>query len=414
MVFSYIENIANLLETEDQFDSYSDFLLSFLDFEIDELLITAFVRKTLAITTRHIASHKIPPSVLKKKLPSLYSKLLKLINLRYNRQIANNNPLWIIAGACLIDISGFLIDPSYKPRISITLPNAAGRSSDPGSFKRNLNKSATVEAANNRDTIKQKMQEFKEEGSNVLICAALADFTQDEELQQIAWDITLKSFKEALTMSENSLLLFEKELAEEIIRKSQEFSIGVISFTRNTLIPNSKHLSNDKLKEIIEIIDAGTTSFTRLSRQGFGNFCSDMLSKRCVETLIEVCKEGGEERLAQVGASVLANRCKEVMKEYLADEKRNGLIPLSRYFFYERDRRRVSVVVDLLEKLRSVRIRHLEPKGRMTEKVFEEGKGHLVYMMPILIKCIDTREVEIRDSIKDIFVDISKLIAIKQ
>jgi len=74
----------------------------------------------------------------------------------------------------------------------------------------------------------------------------------------------------------------------------------------------------------------------------------------------------------------------------------------------------VNIVVNLLEKLKSMKIRNLPQRGRMTKVLFDLGKGHLVYLMPVFIECIETREMELRDSIKDILSEISTSIVHKE
>ena len=317
--------MVSLLKSEEQYDAYFCLLLNFLEFKIEELLIKSFSKRTLIIIERHIAFYKIPITILKKNLGRLYTKLLNLVNSRYNRLTTDDTPLWYEAGICLINISGFIIDPEYKPKFSNAFTTTAERISDPGSFKRELNETNSIEnpkLLNIRNSINPETKQFSFDYYKGFL--SKEDLTEDKELKQIVWNITLKSFKEILAMNENSLLTLEKELAEEVIRKSQDLGIDIINFINSILIQKQ----NDKHKELIDIIEIGSITFIELSRQGFSNFCSDLLSRRCLDILMEICKESNE--LSKIATPILIERCKVIMREYLAGEKHSGLIPLSR------------------------------------------------------------------------------------
>ena len=70
-------------------------------------------------------------------------------------------------------------------------------------------------------------------------------------------------------------------------------------------------------------------------------------------------------------------------------------------------RKRVGTVFDLLEKLQNIKINTIDGNEKITKRVFDAKKGHLVHLIPIFIECIETREVEVREKVKDILFEIS-------
>ena len=64
----------------------------------------------------------------------------------------------------------------------------------------------------------------------------------------------------------------------------------------------------------------------------------------------------------------------------------------------------------LLDKLRMAKIYMEDGIQKITQPVFDAGKGHLIHIMPELIDCIVTKEIDLRSKIKEILYDVSCLV----
>ncbi len=69
-------------------------------------------------------------------------------------------------------------------------------------------------------------------------------------------------------------------------------------------------------------------------------------------------------------------------------------------------------MISLLEKLTETTItaNSLPQKKEVTRRIFATGKGHLVYLMPEMVECINSKEVELRLAVKDVLMKLSELL----
>ncbi len=169
----------------------------------------------------------------------------------------------------------------------------------------------------------------------------------NKELQELAWPLTLHAVKEILYIDEQAMLALDKYLAEDVAKRSQDLGINIVNFIFKSLLPNSGGLSSSQQAELIEIVDHGCTVLTSAAVPtggSLGGFSNDALSRHCIYTLIDMCAGETEKRkdeakgsplysevrlrVAALATPVLVNRCKATVKKFLADEKRNGLVPM--------------------------------------------------------------------------------------
>ena len=352
-IFLYIESMINLLATKEQYEIYFSFLLSFMDFKLEEFHVECYIHRVLNIIERQIGYFSFPVETLIKYIPLLYSKILYLGNLRYKYDITNFGSLWYDAGVHLLDISGLLIDINYNPKL-YSIFNVSTRVSESKPMARMLKKSNTRNISEADNLRKERLPVNKNprlsmpavddnviEIRNIMpkITFQKTDIINNSHLKEVIWKSTLDCLNELININTNSLLLLEKQLAEEIIRKSQDLGIAIIEFSCETLVPNTDDLPDEELKLLVEIFNIGSTICNTLVSLNFKNFCIDILSKKCIDIFFDICQDdgnlisSGRKRIIKIAAPILIERSKEIIKNYLIDEKHSGLIPLSRYCF---------------------------------------------------------------------------------
>lgn len=391
-VFNYIEEMLDILQNEEQKEIYIEFLLSFTNFKLEEPHIDSFIRRILAIIEAHITLYKISNKLLKKIMPVLAKQVLQLINLRYNSAACkillfnskDMNPLWFEAAIHLLNISTFLINPSeyqsqldnfmsprspmktlelsdipfdlaesgkkqkmspenqaeISPKIPVKAQTAIKKKPKPSITIPEDDELNLIENANPKNSVKinENNQENEKTSKEMLI--------NDKELQEIVWREINSAIQQILLIDEKSLGMLEKYLFEEVYKKSQDLGIYLVNEINKTLLPYSTNAGIEKQAELIKIIDSGCTllgnNFNINAAGSPGAYQNDALSKHCLNILIEICEapstapEGLLEvqtKIARLTTPVFILRCKEVIKKYLSDEKRNGLVPLPRYFF---------------------------------------------------------------------------------
>lgn len=289
--------------------------MEFLTFNAENPHSDGFMRKVLLILKSFIICRNLPLFQIKSLLKLLYPKFSSIISLRFQNDVCkillfnskDSQPLWYDVGQHFIHISSYLLNPSlYK-------------------LSENLFKEP------------QKIILEKNESSEDI--KKQQEITADEELQNMVWLYTMDLIKEIMKVTESSLIGIDKQLAEEVLKKSQDLDINIMNFILKVLLPMSSTISKERQQQLVNLIDSGCTSiYSSLAYSPRTNirFGNDSLSKFCISTLIELCScESSDQefmdvkrKIASLTTPVLINRCKAILVKYNLDENRSGQVPL--------------------------------------------------------------------------------------
>eukprot|EP00826_Nyctotherus_ovalis_P010307 TRINITY_DN12730_c0_g1_i3.p2 TRINITY_DN12730_c0_g1~~TRINITY_DN12730_c0_g1_i3.p2 ORF type:complete len:159 (-),score=47.08 TRINITY_DN12730_c0_g1_i3:402-878(-) len=138
----------------------------------------------------------------------------------------------------------------------------------------------------------------------------------DKELEELVWKCTLQFINKVNDNSERSLGKLSKELVDPVVKINQELNSILLAFIGNILLPSSVELSRELQECLINLINSGYSSS--------GSF----LSKFCMDTLLGLCvkEDAGKfsemrRKMAGLAAVALINKCKELLRKYIEDER---------------------------------------------------------------------------------------------
>jgi len=285
LILNFISRLHKTFTNIELYYSYIEFLFGLLKFSIDDINSDGTIRAIASIIGDLIIKCSIPESIVKDTLKKLFKKFEEMVELRFNNAVCkvmmenakDVQPLWFEICEYFISISTFLIDPKA---------------------------------------------------------------TTDPEFNQLKWKCIMEFVKNVLVIRETSLYYLERPLMEQVVKKSQEFDIKLITFIYKVLLRNSKGVSDNILKELVALIDCGCTAIN-ISRFNFSSYGNpeNTLAKLSLDTLLDLCNSKAncepdfkalKEKISNITTLTLVNRCKEMFHSYKADEKRSGRVPLPR------------------------------------------------------------------------------------
>lgn len=142
---------------------------------------------------------------------------------------------------------------------------------------------------------------------------------------------------------------------------------------------------------------------SEFSNKNYSTFCLNNLFTLCqqLDPNEGIADTEIREELAKLSAPVLIKRCREMIEMYIMDERRTGSMSMKRS--------RITEMIFVLEKLKNLDLVEgcLTKEGGKREALIEGKKAHLMLLMPLLSHCVTSKELEIRDKLKDIFLSIS-------
>jgi len=179
-----------------------------------------------------------------------------------------------------------------------------------------------------------------------------------------------------------------------------------MNFITTTLLPNCAEMFDKELQQtLVGIIDSGCSNVfynQKVPMSGAGGFGTS-LSKYCLNNLFELCRaipEGEDEqqrayleirkKIAQTATPVLVNRCSDILKRFGQDEKKGGMAM---------PRPRIAEACFIIDKLK-----HLD------SQVGSSKKQHLIQLMPVFAELVMTNEQELKEPLKNIFLEIASAI----
>eukprot|EP00826_Nyctotherus_ovalis_P017560 TRINITY_DN15176_c0_g1_i3.p2 TRINITY_DN15176_c0_g1~~TRINITY_DN15176_c0_g1_i3.p2 ORF type:complete len:192 (+),score=39.47 TRINITY_DN15176_c0_g1_i3:105-680(+) len=182
------------------------------------------------------------------------------------------------------------------------------------------------------------VSEVKEHAEKNIVKSAIdkSEIVKDSEVQELVWERLVHAIKSLLGVSISSFEKLGKSLMREVAKKSQDLDLILMNFVLKVLLPSSASLSTSLQTELITIIDSCCTPLsTSLNVPNTTEF----LPKFCINTLIDLCdsREAAatefisvKQKVASITTKVLIERCKAILRKYIADEKRSEENPLPR------------------------------------------------------------------------------------
>ena len=425
------EKNENYVDTEDILILYSNFLISYLIIDINNLHSEALCRKVLDQFVLFYTNELLPISIVQKTLPIFIAKCRDLILLRQKSELVatiirvkeefelkkvkneifnNNNNNFII--------DGFLNEPSSSTNYS---------------KEKYINEK------------KEFIWQYSSEKLIKILTYVIIKNNKEQNYEKYniedIWKVIIEAYDMIFRQRESVFKNLKKSHKELLSNSSSEMKISIINFIVNVLLPNSLHIPKEMQIRLLILLDIGS-SLENESNNEFSGSVTSSISKVCISNLFELCKFKTpeilkreinvqnfnpddyvkiKEKIAKMCTPILIKRCKEILKKFLADEIKSGSMPLSRSRLED-----IKYVLDKLKKLEIYpdynKIEEIKGKNKdnkienepeLTEFILKKKKSHLISLLPLLSEFITTKENEIKILVKDIFKIISSELGIK-
>ena len=429
------DNKENYVETEVILISFSEFLITYLLIDINNLHSEALCRKVLDQFVTFYTNEILPISIIQKTLPLFITKCRDLILLRQKSEIVTTI---------------FTAKEEYKKRNE---KNQINYNNNFGDFNNNFLIGGLMGGMNYS---KEKFDHEKKEliwqyASEKLIKILTYVIVQNNKEQNYEkynieeiWKVIIEAYDMIFRQRESVFKNMKKSHKELVSKSSSEMKISIINFIVNVLLPNSLHIPKQMQIRLLILLDIGSSLENEGNNESSGSVTSS-ISKVCISNLFELCKYKTpevlkreinvqnfnpddyvkiKEKIAKMCTPILIKRCKEILKKFLADEIKSGAMPLSRS--------RLEDIKYVLDKLKKLEIypdynKIEDMNGKKEENKIEEDdeqkdimgfilkkkKSHLISLLPLLSEFITTKENEIKILVKDIFKIISSELGIK-
>jgi hypothetical protein len=338
IIFNYVEDMVDMLETEEHYKVYMKFLLDLLNFKIEEPHIDLFIKQTLEILERHVKEFRIPGEVLKEQWPTLYSRVLHLVNLRYNDNVCKvlgtaKPPLWHKAGITLMNIAGLIIDPNYSLEKQVhtesdnSSPYNSGLESDNeeelkleplSSIKK---PKPSIKIPDEDDFAEELIKKNKPTGKE----SNIKFFNDYDKLKRYIWESILKALKDLVSIRKPSHFLMEKYLVENVVMTSQQLAISVCDFILKLMLPNATNI--EECKELVEVIENGYKSYYKWLYATLNSESVVRMPYNCLSLLLEMANGDVSESVIPV----LIVRSKEIIKVFIEKKRTNETATLIKY-----------------------------------------------------------------------------------
>lgn len=185
----------------------------------------------------------------------------------------------------------------------------------------------------------------------------------------------------------------------------EDEEIQLVHLIEKHALPHCRAASGQVKRRILSILERATrTSPKPIAAESLK--CLFRLSQEASEH----CSVSGEEsdHLVEIGQYVipmLLDRCSEILRNFLREDQRTGLMPLPRY--------RREEVLNVLQELRSSKVHHSlfskcsaqseTAQTRLTDAIVSGPKGMIVRLFPILCEFVTTSDNNMKTVLLDMF-----------
>ena len=293
------------------------------------------------------------------------------------------------------------------------------------------------EMCNNFTKYKESMDDEIKEGKKETINNIYDIFFIILDLFEIIFNQSIEGFE-----SINKLYL---PVINEVY---QQMEIQSINYIINKLLFYILFILGDEDQDIFEKIEEKIIKVIKLScdisyNNPINNVSNDYLNQICINELMEVCRYKTNEeilsniknekikinkdkyinnqiKIGKICTTLLIQKMIELLKKFREDEIKLGDMPLNRV--------RIQEVVILLQNVKTLEvfpninvfdedkddIKDINKDITFFDVASKSKKIHLFYLQPILNDFIDTKEKEVKNLVKEIFKEITNVIAMPE
>lgn len=327
IIFDFIEKVSKLLNNPNAWKIYTDFLCSYIYFDLNEHHSEAHCRKALEMFETFFNSIALrlngkeeknlsldKPEVfgenekqksfvilefINEHLPKLLDCVKDLCALRNKNEyvavlIKNNKSqlqIWHYATFQLIKILSLIlcknqINKKKEEEINIeVLANTL-----------NSNKSLIANLKNDVNNI--SYSDSNNESNKSLIKNHFLDDVENNNQMNEIWESAIRCFETIFRQSEAGYKNISRNLMEDLLKSCQDMEIQIINFIVNSLLPNSLKIPKEMQIKLLTLLDIGSNfDYNILNNLTQTATNTSSISRVCIENLFELCKYRTEESL---------------------------------------------------------------------------------------------------------------------
>ena len=424
----------NYVDTEQILISYTEFLISFLIIDINNLHSEALCRKVLDQFVTFYTNELLSISITQKTLPLFITKCRDLILLRQKSELVST----------IFTVKEEFNKLKEKKEASMNKKFGDINNFFIGGFLNEPNFSKEKFGHEQKELIWQYASEKLIKILTYVIVKNNKEQNYEKYNIEEIWKVIIEAYDMIFRQRDSVFKNMKKSHKELVSKSSSEMKISIINFIVNVLLPNSLHIPKQMQIRLLILLDIGSSLENESNNESSGSVTSS-ISKVCISNLFELCKFKTpevlkreinvenfnpddyvkiKEKIAKMCTPILIKRCKEILKKFLADEIKSGAMPLSRSRLED-----IKYVLDKLKKLEIYpdynKIEDINGKKEENKNdenneqleimgfILKKKKSHLISLLPLLSEFITTKENEIKILVKDIFKIISSELGIK-
>lgn len=211
------------------------------------------------------------------------------------------------------------------------------------------------------------------------------------------WTEMVSVLEALLTPSDSLLTQLSRSNLEEVVKTGEPLDIQIATFIKDTLIPLSLERDTDLQIRLLTLLDQGCSNYYRSFHD---SSLQDSLSTACLRFLFDLAKvedprDAQSLRISKRASPVLVGRCKDFLRRFINEEKQSGMMPLPRARLLE--------LMEILQCLKDLNV----PEGTLERP---GCKAHLLDLFPQLCELITSRETEVKELLKQIFLEVARTI----
>ena len=424
----------NYVDTEIILISFTEFLISYLLIDINNLHSEALCRKSLEQFVTFYTNELLPISVTQKTLPLFITKCRDLILLRQKSELVST----------IFTVKEELNKRNEKLASNYNKFGDNNNIFFMGRFSTQANYSKEKFSQQEKELIWQYASEKLIKILTYVIVQNNKEQNYEKYNIEEIWKVIIEAYDMIFRQRDSLFKNMKKSHKELVSKSSSEMKISIINFIVNILLPNSLHISKQMQIRLLILLDIGSSLESESNNESSGSVASS-ISKVCISNLFELCRFKTpevlkreinvqnfnpddyvkiKEKIAKMCTPILIKRCKEILKKFLSDEIKSGAMPLSRSRLedikYVLDKLKkleiypdYNKIEDMKEKKDENKIEENNEQQEIIGFILKKKKSHLISLLPLLSEFITTKENEIKILVKDIFKIISNELGIK-
>ena len=307
IIFEFIEKISKILDNPESWKIYSDFLCSYIIFDLNNLHSEAHCRKALDMYETFVNS------IVGKLTGGEDNKKSSIENIIPEEKTEKNKNYLILEFIndniqklldCIKDLCSLRNKNEY---VSVLLKNNKSQTQIWHYSSFQLIKILSLILCKNTNRKDDDNYPGLYSPMNITQLNFSSNFNSNlketdnlniEIQMNEIWGSSIRCFETIFRQSEIGYKNISRNLLEDLLKSCQEMEIQIINFIVNALLPNSIRIPKEMQIKLLTLLDIGSNfDYNILSNLSQTSTNTSSISRVCIENLFELCKYKSEESL---------------------------------------------------------------------------------------------------------------------